>query len=271
MIELKNVDFYYGNHQILQNININVDRGKMIGLMGENGAGKTTLMKIISGIYQPNKGKVNNGTRRIGTLIESPTIYSNLSVQQNMDFFTKLYGESEKRMEDLMRIMGIWEYRKRNSNKLSLGMKQRLGVAIALLASTDIVLLDEPTNGLDPTGINELLLTIKEISKLKNTTFVISSHILQNLENVCEEYYLIRDKQLFNIYDTKGKCTHYLSCQQNEIENIFELLKRRSIVCKVIDGKICLENITDDRKIMNVLEQMGITIHKRKLQEVYFE
>lgn len=271
MLEIKNVDFSYGRQQILNNINLNVKQGKIVGLIGENGAGKTTLMKIISGIYKPSSGSVISKSNRTGTLIECPAVYTNLSVQQNMEFFRQIYYESKAKMREIMNIMGIWDYRKKNANKLSLGMKQRLGVSIALLASTDLVLLDEPTNGLDPSGIKDLLQTIKKFAELNGTTFVISSHIFQNLENLCEDFYLIRDKKLFDIYEIPNKCTHYLSCNQSDFEEILQLLNKFSVYYKIIDGNICVENKMIEIELEERLKKMGVVIHKRKLQEVYFE
>lgn len=271
MLKIENVSFSYGHQQILNNVNLEVMPGKIVGLIGENGAGKTTLMKIISGIYKAKTGKIFNKIERIGTLIECPAVYTNLSVQQNMEFFRELYGESKERMKHIMSVMEILDYQKKSASKLSLGMKQRLGVAIALLASTELVLLDEPTNGLDPSGIKDLLALIKKFAEINKTTFIISSHIFQNLETICEDFYIIRDNKLFDVYNMPGKYTHYLVYRKEKYEEILQLLEKHGILHKTVEDNIFIENKIDDQVLTNKLSKLQVEFQKRKLQEVYFE
>jgi len=272
MLEIKDVSFSYGKQQIVRNVSLSLLHGEIVGLIGENGVGKTTLMKVISGIYKPDQGKISIKSERIGMLIEYPCIYDNLSVFNNMEFFRNLYNESKARMEEIMKIIGIWGFRKKSAKKLSLGMKQRLGVAIALLASTEVVLLDEPTNGLDPSGILDLLNAIKKFSELNDTTFMISSHIFQNLEDICKDIYIIHDCVLEDIYNIEGKYTHSISLPRERYNQVVSFLKQTDTPYQIgEDNNICVSNLTDNKEFIEELNRMDAVIQKRRLQEVYFE
>lgn len=271
MLEIKKISFSYNRNKILEEIDLTIEQGKIVGLIGENGVGKTTFMKIVSGIYIPQSGELTCNANRIGALIENPWMYTDLSVYENMKFFAELYTMSQDIMQTIMKNVGIWDYRKKIVNKLSLGMKQRVGVAIAMLASDEFILLDEPTNGLDPVGIRSFLSMIKNVNHLYGTTFIISSHIFQNLEGICDEVYRIQNRKIFDIYDMPGKYTHYLTFPMKKRESILELLNRKDISYDIRNEKVLLENKMHDKKFLKALDELETTIHRRTLQEVYFE
>lgn len=194
---VKDLMFGYGKHEkkVIDNIYFSISQGTVIGLVGDNGTGKTTLMKLISGILEPNEGKILNEFKSVGILIEDPALYKDLKVIENLKFYCKLYGRDFQIIDEYKDLLGIGMFLKKKASKLSLGMKQRVGLFIALIASEELVLLDEPTNGLDPTGIKDLLILIRKLADEKGITFLISSHILQNLELICDGYIMMRDSK----------------------------------------------------------------------------
>ena len=180
----------YGSKKAVNKLSIHVKRGDIYGLIGPNGAGKTTLMKMIAGFTSPTEGEINlfkdsDGQRRIGCLIESPGLYGDLNAVDNMTLKAKamgLYNKAEIRR--ILEYVGLQKDLKKKTKNYSLGMKQRLGIAMALIGNPDLLILDEPINGLDPQGILEIRRLILDLSQSQNITIIISSHILEELHKV---------------------------------------------------------------------------------------
>ncbi|MCX7903608.1 MAG: lantibiotic protection ABC transporter ATP-binding subunit [Caloramator sp.] len=198
VLEAKNITKYYGKHLILKDVSLKVPRGSIFGIVGPNGAGKTTFLKILSGITRQNSGEVivfgerfnRRNLNKLGTLIEYPSIYSNLTAEENLIIHTLLMGIERDNIKKVLNIVGLENADKKIVSKFSLGMKQRLGIAIALLGDPEILILDEPTNGLDPIGIQEmreLILSFKE----RGITVIITSHILSEIEKIIDKIAII--------------------------------------------------------------------------------
>lgn len=195
ILTVENLNFKYEKHgvNLLNNVNFSIHEGTIVGLIGDNGSGKTTLMKLICGILHADDGKIIRTSKSIGVLIEEPSLYKDMSVLKNLEFYCRLYECDVSVIEEYKQILGVEKYLNKKVTKLSLGMKQRVGLFIALICSDEFVMLDEPTNGLDPTGIRDLLILIKNLAVERRITFVISSHILQNLELICDSYIMLKN------------------------------------------------------------------------------
>ena len=228
----------YGSKKAVNKLSIHVKRGDIYGLIGPNGAGKTTLMKMIAGFTAPTEGEINlfndsDGQRRIGCLIESPGLYGDLNAVDNMTLKAKAMGLYNK--AEIMRILeyvGLQKDLKKKTKNYSLGMKQRLGIAMALIGNPDLLILDEPINGLDPQGILEIRRLILDLSQSQNITIIISSHILEELHKVANVFGIISDGELLmeiSSEELKERCSERV--------------------------EICTE---DTGKCVTLLEEMGI-------------
>ncbi|OPJ59172.1 lantibiotic protection ABC transporter ATP-binding protein [Clostridium oryzae] len=203
ILETKALNKYFGKQLAVNNISLKVREGSIYGLLGPNGAGKSTTLKTITGLLHATRGEIlidgNKWNRKqlenIGALIEAPAIYGNLSARDNLRVHTKLMNIPESRIDEVLKIVDLTDTGKKKSSQFSLGMKQRLGIAIALLGKPKLLILDEPTNGLDPIGIQELRALIKSFPK-QGITVIISSHILSEVQHTAEYVGIINNGQL---------------------------------------------------------------------------
>ena len=202
ILETENLSKKYGRKRALDNVSIHVEQGDIYGLVGRNGAGKTTLMKIVCGLTRKSGGsysifgkgdrEVGAVMQRVGLLIESPGYFEEFDALTNLKMKCSLLGiRGEEEPKRLLKLIGLEEAGKKKAKNFSLGMKQRLGIGIALAGSPDIVVLDEPINGLDPEGIIEIRDMIKNMNRENGTTFIISSHILDELSKIATKYGII--------------------------------------------------------------------------------
>lgn len=193
MLEIKNLIKTYDMRTVLDNVSMNIPKGKVYALIGPNGAGKSTIMKILTGLINKTSGSImfegREWSRRdlgkIGSIIEEPPLYKNLSAYDNMKVVTTMLGISESTIHPLLNKVGLGSIDNRPVKQFSLGMKQRLGIAISLINSPKLLILDEPTNGLDPIGIQELREMIESF-KSEGMTIMISSHILSEVEHLAD-------------------------------------------------------------------------------------
>lgn len=228
----------YGQTYAVNKVNLHVKQGDIYGLIGPNGAGKTTLMKMIGGFAAPTEGEVQlfseeDRQRRTGTLIENPGLYGNMNAFENMKL--KAIAMGVYRKEDIMEILelvGLSRDLKKKTSKFSLGMKQRLGIGLALIGHPDFLILDEPINGLDPQGITEIRELILELNRKDNITIMISSHILEELGKVATAFGIIANGELV------------MELSQNELKEKCE--ERVEIVT------------SDSGAVVTTLEYMGI-------------
>ncbi|MUG45827.1 ABC transporter ATP-binding protein [Paenibacillus woosongensis] len=208
IFEAKGLTKKYGSSFALQNLNMTVRSREIYGFVGENGAGKTTLMRIIGGLVQPtcgemslfgecDKNRLNLVRRQIGCLIESPALYPNLNAKENLTFYCRIYGvKDESRISDVLQAVSLSDVGNKNISNYSLGMRQRLGLAIALLNKPKFLVLDEPINGLDPTGIIEIRKTLEYLAYEKGVSILISSHILSELQLLATKFGFIHKGRL---------------------------------------------------------------------------
>lgn len=182
----------------VSNVSLNIQRNSVYALLGPNGAGKSTTLKMITGILKPTSGSIKfdghswqrNDLNNIGALIETPPLYENLTAYENLKVRTTLLGLDNKRIDEVLQIVRLTDIGKKRSGQFSLGMKQRLGIAIALLNNPQLLILDEPTNGLDPVGIEELRELIRSFPA-KGITVILSSHILSEVQQIADHVGII--------------------------------------------------------------------------------
>lgn len=205
ILQVENVTKKYKEKTVLDTVSFTMEQGDIIGLIGGNGAGKTTLMRVISGIVMPDEGKtaVLGGMqeKQIGVMIEGPNVYNDMSGIENLRFFGRLFGEGdEETFSNLLQLVGLADAGKKKAGKYSLGMRQRLGIAIALLGDVGLLVLDEPFNGLDAQGIADLEQILTRINKEKGISILISSHIIGELTKICNRYLLLNQGQICRKY-----------------------------------------------------------------------
>ena len=200
LLKTQNLTKKYKEHEAVSDVSISVSQGKIYGLIGKNGAGKTTLLKLISGLIKPTSGKVmfntdccGDGECNIGTLIEAPGYYPNLTGFENLKAQSLCLGlhYTKQQIEDLLDLVGLLYAKNKKAKAYSLGMKQRLGIALSLIGNPDLLLLDEPINGLDPEGIIEIRNIVTKLNTERNMTIIISSHILDELAKIATDFCII--------------------------------------------------------------------------------
>lgn len=203
VLETKNLTKKYKNTQVLDGVDIKLEKGNIYGFVGQNGAGKTTLIRLITGLSFPTSGelylfgqtgekKLQEQRKRIGCMVETPVLYPNMTAYQNLEIQRIQRGIPDKKViEDTLELVGLKDTGKKKAKDFSLGMKQRLGIALALINDPELLILDEPVNGLDPVGIVEIRELIKRLNKEKGMTILISSHILEELYHTANHYIII--------------------------------------------------------------------------------
>lgn len=196
----------YQTKYAVNEVDLELRAGEIMGLVGRNGAGKTTLMKMITGLCRPTAGSVTlfgsaedleRKRHRIGTIVETPNFFPYFNALQNLEYFRLQRGVGSKaEIESVLRQVELWDERTKKFKAYSLGMKQRLGIALALLGKPEILILDEPTNGIDPEGIVELRLQLIRLAQERNVAILISSHILGELQNMASSYSIIDEGRI---------------------------------------------------------------------------
>lgn len=221
----------YGNNLAVNNVNMMIKEGDIYGLVGKNGAGKTTLIRMLCGLTMQTSGDIelfnetsinglNKSRRRIGCIIETPSFYPYLSAEKNLEYYRIQRGIPEKDcIQEALRIVNLNTTGKKKFKNFSLGMKQRLGLALAIMASPDLLILDEPINGLDPTGIVEFREILLKLNRERNTTIIISSHILSELSQLATQYGFIDNGRFIEQVSAKELEEKCKSCLLMKVDN----------------------------------------------------
>ena len=231
----------YGGRNAADNINIHIRPGEIYGLIGRNGAGKTTVMRMLSGLSNPSKGtmtlfgkqgsEANAERKKIGVLIENPGIYSNMSAYKNLKIKAIAMGCDTKNgyIENILRLIGLENTGKKPVGSFSLGMRQRLGIGLALIGDPELIILDEPINGLDPQGIVEVRQMLAKLRDENGITVMISSHILDELGKLADSYGIIHEgKQIdeFSTDELHKRCGKYIAVNTDDNNAAVEVLKK---------------------------------------------
>ncbi|WEV37518.1 lantibiotic protection ABC transporter ATP-binding protein [Lactobacillus sp. ESL0677] len=229
LITTKNLTKKYGQTEVIKNLSLAIPKNTVYGLLGVNGAGKSTTLKMITGIVRPTNGCIyykgkpwqRQVLNEIGALIETPPLYSNLTAFENLLVRTTSLSLPKERINEVLTIVDLMNVGKKRVKQFSLGMKQRLGIALALINKPNLLILDEPTNGLDPLGIEALRKLIRSLPK-KGVTVIFSSHILAEVENVADEIGIIAAGKL----GYQGKIPN----NTKKLEKLFMTVVRKGLV-----------------------------------------
>ena len=280
ILTVKNVSKKYGELYALKNISFSLEEGEVIGLVGPNGAGKTTIMRIIVGLTKKYEGKLEMSSYlNIGSIIESPSFYPFMSGYDNLKYIATLNDVDVEKVRETIDLLGLSAAINKKVKGYSLGMRQRLGIAAALLRDPKLLILDEPTNGLDPAGIRELREYVRKIADEKNITVLISSHILSELEKVCDKAIIIQHGQVIDVLDlNKHNISNeiLINIETEEVDKAEYIFNKSGIkVVKRGKDSICIRVTKDKSKKvvsflnMNNISFTGLYEEKENLEETF--
>lgn len=242
----------YGAHFALDHVNLHIKKGEIYGFIGRNGAGKTTCMKILCGLSAPTKGEIrmfgHTGEQakiymgRIGCLVEAPGLYPGMTAYENLKCKCIFMGiHKQNYIEELLELVGLSDAGKKKVKNFSLGMKQRLGIAMALVGEPDILILDEPTNGLDPQGISKMRQIMLQLKNQKNMTIMISSHILEEVSKIADRYGIVHQGKLIQELskeELEEKCSDYIQIKTHDSGHVCVTLDKIGIThYKAVDKR----------------------------------
>ena len=240
---------YYKHMAANNRITVAIPRGKIVGFVGENGSGKTTFLRVITGLIRPNAGTFRfptaDGKCRLGAIVEAPAYHPNMSARDNLRFQARLCGVDESRIDEILKTVGLSDTGKKAAKHFSLGMRQRLGIGIALLSDPELLILDEPTNGLDPQGIIELREIMKSLRADRNMTLIISSHILSELSLLAEHYLFIH----------KGEIVTSVSA-----EKLFAQSEKRLMFRCERDPSAFMKSATENGWVVDAVTEDGVCV-----------
>lgn len=292
VLELSNVKKKIKNKEIIKDISFELYKGEVLGLLGPNGSGKTTTMRMIVGLMSLTDGQIfikgnsikqnfSESIQHVGAMIETPAFYPFYSGFKNLMYFSRmLKGVTKDRVMEVIDLLGLSNAIHKKFSTYSLGMKQRLGIAQALLHNPAILILDEPTNGLDPAGVREIRDYLKRIAEVENTAILLSSHLLSEIELICDRAIIIQNGQFVEMVEmnekTDGKLViEIIVNRTNEIENLFnqndykfEIIDDRTIIFEIDEEKI--PNLNKELVLAGV-EVFYISRKKESLEDLFIQ
>lgn len=279
----------FGKKQILKNVNLEINKGDILGFIGPNGAGKTTTIKLILGLQSITSGKVlinghdvakdfTKAIERVGAIVENPDLYMYLSGYENLKLIANLYNNiDEKRIQEVISLVKLEKRIKDKVSKYSLGMRQRLGIAQAIIHKPNLLILDEPTNGLDPEGIKEIRDLLLELAEKEKMAILISSHNLAELDNLCNKVSIIKNGEIIetsNIEQIKNEEKTQVQIFElddaNKVKNINELKNKK---IEVIDNQNITIEISKSEvpEIVKTLVEQSVKIYSIREKEISLE
>ena len=295
ILKTYNITKKYGEQVAVNNVNMTIKKGDIYGFIGQNGAGKTTLIRMITGLAHKTSGEIElfgsnseeqliRGREFVGSIIESPAFYKNMTARENLEVSRLVRNiPNKKSIDEVLELVGLKDTGKKKVKDFSLGMKQRLGIANALLGNPKLLILDEPINGLDPMGIIEIRELLKKINKEKGITILISSHILGELSEVATTYGIISGGKLIEEISSEAlaeKCRQYIDLKVDDAKKAVILLEREFGITDyevLEDNKIKVFSHLDKGGAINsILSKAGvivenISIKGEKLEEYFMD
>ena len=286
----------YGKKTVVDHVSVHIRRGDIYGLIGKNGAGKTTFMRMVLGFVIPNEGTVElfggepqkTSGQKIGSLIEAPAFYAGCTALENLEYFSVLSGRGknqeipEKRLHELIEMVGLGDAGKKKVGNYSLGMKQRLGLAIAMIGNPEFLVLDEPVNGLDPAGIRDVRDTIRRLNEESGVTILISSHLLDELAKVATKYGILNEGRLVEEITTgelEERCRHNMTMVVSDPvrarEILLQMIPREEI--QIEQQKITVFSHTEEsarfnrRLVEGGVDVFELTTHTRGVEDFFIE
>ena len=283
----------YKDNWAVDHLDLQVEQGDIYGFIGRNGAGKSTTLKLLCGLAQPTQGEAlifgkpirdSVARRRVGSLIEQPGLYPDLSGRENLRLYATLLGldSPARQVDEILETVGLSPKEKKPVKHYSMGMKQRLGVGLALLGGPDLLLLDEPINGLDPEGIREMRELLLRLNRERGLTLLISSHILGELSKIATRYGIIQQGRMveqITAGELTQKCTDYLHLQTDQPQKAAALLERELRLSRWEmrpEGEIRIYEAVDTKAVGQILTQAGIAVeemglHRQDLESYFLE
>lgn len=293
IIETHDLCKQYGNALRVAHLDLNVPEGSVYGFLGPNGAGKSTTLKMILGLVQPTAGSIrvlgkqmNRANRlavlrQVGSLIESPSYYGHLTGEENLRIVQTLRGVPEKSIREVLQIVRLDGQRGKKVAHYSLGMKQRLGLAAALLGYPRLLILDEPTNGLDPAGIQEMRELIRSLPGRFGMTVVVSSHLLSEIDQMADHVAIIREGELVfqdSLEILHGHSRHHLALRTSNNAVARSLLAGQSVTCREEEGYLILPILPDETAAQltrflaeNRLGVVRLEERQKSLEDIFLE
>lgn len=291
IVETKGLTKRYGGREVVKDVDLKVPKAHVYGFMGPNGAGKSTTLKMLLGLIQVSAGEVTIGGELVsrknriailkdtGSLIESPSYYGHLTGRENLEIVRTLKKVPEQEITKVLKLVRMEEQQHKKVREYSLGMKQRLGLAEALLGHPSLLILDEPTNGLDPAGIQEIRELIRELPERMGMTVLVSSHLLGEMDQMVDYVGIIDRGHL--IFQDKLEALHEHSrgslrlCVMNQTIAL-EILKREGISCTIQEGALELSRLEDDAtaRLIGLLSAGGAGVYRveekqKSLEEIF--
>ena len=273
VLRTKSLTKKFGSKIAVNAVDMNVAKGDIYGFIGRNGAGKTTAMKLILGLLNATEGEIElfggepleKARGRIGSLIEAPGIYKNCTAYDNMKSFSIFYGGTDEDIAQLLKFVGLENTGNKKAGRFSLGMKQRLGMAIAMLGNPEFLILDEPINGLDPEGIKDVRNAVLNLNEQKGVTFLISSHLLDELAKIVTRYGIINNGVLteeISAEDLNAMCESGLKVRVDDVGKaitaLLPLVPQEEI--RVSDGELVLPIDVDAAAVNELLVKGGVRV-----------
>ena len=283
----------YKDKWAVDHLDLRVEQGDIYGFIGQNGAGKSTTLKLLCGLAAPTLGEAllfdrpvrdPVARRRVGALIEQPGLYPDLSGRENLRLYAVLLGldSPERQVGEIMETVGLAAGEKKPVKQYSMGMKQRLGVGLALLGSPDLLLLDEPINGLDPEGIREMRELLLRLNRERGLTILVSSHILGELSKIATRYGIIQEGRMveqITAGELEQKCADYLYLRADRSEMAAALLERELHLTRWEmrpEGEIRIYEPVDAKAVGQLLTRAGVAVeemgmHRQELEDYFLE
>ena len=289
IIQTNNLTFNFGSFKALDQVNLNVPEGSIYGFLGPNGAGKTTTIRILLDLFHSKPGQVKLFNKellankvellgKVGALIENPSIYKHLTGRQNLEVVRRMIDAPKSRIDEVLKIVRLTDNANKKAKNYSLGMCQRLGLASALLSDPDLLILDEPTNGLDPSGIIEMRELIMRLNKEHGKTIFLSSHILTEIEKMATDVAIIDQGKI--MYEGKLDGLHhndssqFLEIKLDNSQKAIEVIKELNYTISEHDSKTITLPVTDKTDISRInkaLVQNDIEVYQLKSTEETLE
>ncbi|MEB3012542.1 ATP-binding cassette domain-containing protein [Parvimonas micra] len=270
ILKIRGLTKMFGQNYAVNNVDMNIQRGDIYGFIGRNGAGKTTLIRILLGLCEKNSGEIelfgssnlSEGRDKTGCIIENPALFPKMTAKDNIIAQSKAVGVklSSSEIDDLLSVVGLESTGKKKAKDFSLGMKQRLSIALALVGNPEFLVLDEPTNGLDPEGIRDVRNLILRLNKEKNITVLVSSHILGELHKLATRYGVIDKGRLIKEFtakelDEKTEDGFEIKVKEDDVQSAEDFLKESNIDYS-FDKEKCKFTISKNENSDEILKQI---------------
>lgn len=292
IVQTENLSKRFGKEQAVVGLDLKIRKGEIYGFLGPNGAGKTTTIRMLLGLMKPTSGKIKIFQKdvtkerieilsKIGSLVENPSYYPHLTAYKNLEALRKILGVPKSRIDEVLKIVRLTEAANKKVKGFSLGMKQRLGIAASLLHSPELLILDEPTNGLDPSGIIEIRNLIKRLPSEYGMTIVISSHLLSEIDQMATTVGIVsKGKMIFqdSIEVMRMQAQPKVLFKVHNSEQAWRSLVKNGIKAECKEGQIVLDECSDEKvaQIVQILVQEGFSVYrveeeKQSLEDIFLQ